>query len=248
LKKTVNNHEGIIRPKKTKRDPDIGPDMILAMIQPDLENLLKESGKNTLAHYGLGSFHLYWTKPSKENPLAIAGPFIGAPHAVIGMERAVALGARRFWAFGWCGSLQPSLKIGDLVLPTRALSEEGTSRHYPIGGRKPVADETMTGILEASLMEEGRTYRKGPVWTTDALYRETADKVTTYRDKGILAVEMEMSALMTLAVYRKVSIAGLLVVSDELFDLTWRPGFDHAERREASRFAGRQLLKVIETL
>ena len=36
---------------------------------------------------------------------------------------------------------------------------------------------------------------------------------------------MEMSALMTLAIYRSVKLSGLLVVSDELFDLKWHRGF-----------------------
>jgi nucleoside phosphorylase len=41
----------------------------------------------------------------------------------------------------------------------------------------------------------------------------------------ILAVEMEMSALFTVAVYRKISLGGLMVVSDELATSKWKTGF-----------------------
>ena len=66
-----------------------------------------------------------------------------------------------------------------------------------------------------------------------------------YQRRGILAVEMEMSALMTLAIYRAVSMTGLLVVSDELFDLKWRPGFSDPSLTEASRTAGEVILGLV---
>jgi len=66
----------------------------------------------------------------------------------------------------------------------------------------------------------------GRVWTTDAPYRETVEKVRKYQAEGLLAVEMEMSALFTVARFRKVELGGLMVISDELYDLTWRSGFE----------------------
>ena len=71
----------------------------------------------------------------------------------------------------------------------------------------------------------GRRLHRGPVWTTDAPFRETPAKVSDYQRRGALAVEMECSALFTVAAFRAVSAAALLVVSDELSSLTWRPGF-----------------------
>ena len=245
VQRAINDQEGIIRPTKTKRDPRLGPDIILAMIQEDLDYLLSQIREQAFDHFNMGTFHLYRISHPKERTFALAGPFIGAPHAVMGMEKVIALGVKRIWAFGWCGSLRPSLTMGDLVIPAGALSEEGTSPHYPIGGRQPASDETLNRALEASLHEKGRAFLKGPVWTTDAPYRETPEKVLAYRERGALAVEMEMSALMTVAIYRKVRMAGLLVVSDELFDLRWRPGFSNLKRKEASRFAGRRLLDVV---
>src|SRR3989304_682722 len=62
--------------------------------------------------------------------IAVFRTTIGAPAAVVSFEEAVALGLRSVIAFGACGSLGNDLPIGSVVLPARAYSEEGTSRHY----------------------------------------------------------------------------------------------------------------------
>ena len=103
-------------------------------------------------------------------------------------------------------------------------------------------------MLEISLEQQGLTFTKGEIWTTDAIYRETPEKVRKYRKKGILAVEMEISALLTVAAYRSVSLTGLLVVSDELFDLKWRPGFSDSLLKKNTRLAGELLLRLSESL
>jgi len=50
------------------------------------------------------------------------------------------------------------------------------------------------------------------------------------------------------AAYRSVSLAGLLVVSDELFDLKWRPGFSDPLLKKNTRLAGELLLRLSESL
>ncbi|MFH1487621.1 MAG: nucleoside phosphorylase [Pseudomonadota bacterium] len=244
LNRTIQQNEGIVRPIKRLKDPELGPDIILAMIQADRDYVLSLNREGAVTRHPMGSFELYQIKTDHGQKTAIAGPFIGSPHAVMGMEKAVALGAKRIWAFGWCGSIEPSLKIGDLLVPSCAFSEEGTSGHYPVGDRQPASAEALNRILGAALKKEGLDFREGPVWTTDAPYRETPEKVRAFVKRGALAVEMEMSALMTLATYRGVGMAGLLVVSDELSDLKWRPGFSSPERKKASREAGKLLLSI----
>jgi hypothetical protein len=56
-----------------------------------------------------------------------------------------------------------------------------------------------------------------------------------------------MSALMTLAVYRSVRLAAILVVSDELSDLSWHAGFKDPRFENMSRFAAESLLRLLET-
>jgi nucleoside phosphorylase len=61
---------------------------------------------------------------------------------------------------------------------------------------------------------------------------------------GLLAVEMEMSALFTVATYRKVHLGGLMVVSDELATLKWKTGFLNPFFWSASKRAAQAVIEV----
>jgi len=157
-----------------------------------------------------------------QQPIYWAGPALGAPAAVIALEKLIALGCKDVIVHGWCGSLAPSLKAGDIFLPTWALSEEGTSPHYPIS-TSPAAQEDMRRQLADFLQQNGYAVQEGPIWTTDAPFRETRQKVQQYGRQGIMAVDMEFSALCTVAAYRGVSLTAAMLVSDELYHAAWRP-------------------------
>jgi nucleoside phosphorylase len=240
---TLQSDDAVIQPRKGKNDPALGPDVLMIVIPQDLDRL---SRLNPMDCFDQGYFKIFRMKEHASGTLSLTGPFLGAPQAAMVMEKIIALGAKRICLFGWCGSLQPDLKIGDIVIPLRAVAEEGTSRHYPIGNRKPGTDQELNRILERALEQESLPFRKGKVWTTDAPYRETASKVKTYREKQVLAVEMEMSALMTLAIYRSVKLSGLLIVSDELFDLKWHRGFSSPLFKKRCEQAGNLLVKLFE--
>ncbi len=239
------DEEGIIRPHKGRNDPALGSDVIMAMIPSDLAYLAGRSGASKVTFPGSRLCPLY-VKEENETPfLALCGPFTGAPHAVMALEKLIVMGAKRVWVLGWCGSLQPDVRIGDILLPTLAISEEGTSRHYPVGNKSIQPDTDLHRMLLEYMEREQIPFSAGTVWTTDAVYRETPRKVREFQEQGVLGVEMEMSALFTVALYRSVAMAGLLVVSDELFDLKWTPGFSNPALKRGSRLAAEILLSII---
>ena len=234
---------GIIRPRKGRGDPAVGPDALMVIIPSQLEHLARRTGAEEVPFSERTWYRLY-RAPDASGGITLCGPFLGAPHAVMGMEKLIALGARRIWVLGWCGSLQPDLRAGHAVIPTGAVSGEGTSAHYPIGDRPVRPDPGLVRRLARGLGRAGIPFKKGTVWTTDAIYRETVRKIRSLRDRGVLAVEMELSALMTVAIFRSVSLGALLVVSDELADLKWRPGFSDPQFRKNSLAAAEVLLQA----
>ena len=240
-----DSSEGLIRPLRRKRDPVIGPCAIMAMVKSHLDDFVRLGEPSLGSLFDMDFFKLYRIKGHQGKGLSLSGPFLGAPQAVMGMEKLIALGASKIWVFGWCGSLQPDLKTGDFVIPISAVSEEGTSRHYPINGIGPVADSAFVHELESALMANGHCFRPGIVWTTDAPYRETPEKILAFQQKGILAVDMEISALMTLALFRGARLAALFVVSDELYDLKWRPGFSRPLLKNRTHAAAKLLLDLV---
>lgn len=217
--------------------PDIGSLAVLAATRPDLDQLCR-----LLNFSDRDSQELFLSRVYTDRQIAggcsVVGPFVGAPYAVMLLENLIAWGARRIIFIGWCGAISADVKIGDLILPTSGLIDEGTSKHYGTMESDVVpATFPLVARLRQMLEDSNRSFHEGRVWTTDAIYRETRPAVAAHRDNGILAVDMETSALFSAAHFREVDLAGILVVSDELSSLNWRPGFKQQrfkERRKAA--------------
>ncbi len=216
--------DAIIQPGRGKGAAPVGPLALLAATGPDLVLL-----RDTLGFGGDEGRRLFTSRlyaRSGHHPgICLAGPMVGAPYAVMVAETLIAWGARRLVFLGWCGAVTDSVAIGDLVLPTSAFIDEGTSRHYSAAAITAAASPVLAQRISAGCAAEGIGAHAGPVWTTDAPFRETPEKLLAFRNRGALAVEMEASALFSVAGFRGVEAAALLVVSDDLSSLTWRPGF-----------------------
>jgi uridine phosphorylase len=241
---TLSDGDVVIKPTREKGEPLLGPNAIMVAIPSELRFMVDQAHAERASLRTVSPFKLFIARKGMDHPLALAGPVLGAPQGVIVMEKLIALGAKRIWVLGWCGSLQPYLQIGDLIIPTAALSEEGTTPHYPVNERRRQTSSLLSKRLEDALAQANLPFQRGPVWTTDALYRETVKKVKTYAKRGFLAVEMEMCALITVALYRSVELAGLLIVSDELSSLEWHNGVGADKLRKRGREAGRLLLDL----
>ena len=164
-------------------------------------------------------WHAMWLRDgatSGEGVGVVEGFGIGAPVAALVLEELATLGARRFINIGIAGALPTELNFGDLVLCTSALRDEGLSHHYLPPERYAYPSEALTARLRAVLVGRGVTFREGPAWTVDAIFRETLDEAIAYRDEGVLCVEMEASALFVVGGVRDVEVASLVTISDHL--------------------------------
>mgnify|MGYP001770668663 CR=1 FL=1 len=141
------------------------------------------------------------------------------------MELLIAAGVRKFVLFGGCEAIHPSVKIYDLVVPTWGVREEGTSYHYLPPNVVPKPSEYVSKAIEEILRPMARelniNLHVGGIWTTDAIFRQARDKVRRYSSKGVLAVDMESTAPMTVAMYRGVKLGIVHVVTDELYGEKW---------------------------
>jgi len=176
-------------------------------------------------------------------------PYFGAPAAATTLEMLVAGGGRVFIVVGEVGALNPVLRIGDVLVPTWGLREEGVSFHYMPSNYVPKPDRELASKLfhEVKRVKGKRRIRvfRGGVWSTDALFRETRDKVVEYSRIGVLGVDMESTALMTVAAYRKVKLAVVAAVSDELYGEEWRKGFGTRKLRRTEKIVVKAALNII---
>jgi uridine phosphorylase len=217
--------EALINPRREKGEPELPETGFLAINPGDSRYLAEQAVRlGGTRHFLFNSnLHIIPAGLAGER-IFIAGPAVGAPMAVMVIEKLIALGAKKVIVCGWCGSLTPVLTVGDILLPTWGVSDEGTSKHYPLRGpahSDPVLRETLAGYLRRNNFGS----QEGPIWTTDAPYRETRAMVRDYAAKSILGVDMEFNALATVAAYRHIELAAVFLVSDELWRSEWQPGF-----------------------
>jgi len=165
-------------------------------------------------------------------PLSIAQLPVGAPAAVMYLEHLAFGGAKTVIAVGSAGSLQEYAPLGAAVLPLSALREEGTSHHYQPAAVEALPDPDCVASLRTACAARGVLAHEGQVWTTDAPYRELTSKVRRLAAGGVVAVDMEASALFIVGAMRALRVGSLFVISDELFH-PWAPGFFDRRFREA---------------
>src|SRR5262249_49437474 len=70
--------------------------------------------------------------------------------------------------------------------------------------------------LVQELRTIGSSIARGPVWTTDAPYRETADQMRTWSDRGVLAVEMQAASLFAFGQARGAQVGMVALVSNSV--------------------------------
>jgi len=153
---------------------------------------------------------------------------IGSPNAVTILEELIALGGKEFLNIGTAGGLHNE----GVFLCDKAIRDEGTSHHYLPPGDLAYPDKEFTEKLSNSLQKSGLAFETGTTWTIDAPYRETKAEVARYVKEGVKTVEMEASALFSVAKYRSVKIASAFVVSDLLGE-KWLPKFHRFNVRKA---------------
>lgn len=170
-------------------------------------------------------------------------PGIGAPLAGMQLDETIALGADRIVFFGSCGVIDPKIKPDALVLLNGAVSDEGTSRLY--ANRRSdgpvVPDRFLTESLRKAMAGYGIPFTEGKSWTTDAAYRETPGKIASMRRKGCVCVDMEASALLTIARFYGKRAGGFLVPGDRFTENAWRP---RDPGRKAARIRPAALLRL----
>jgi nucleoside phosphorylase len=226
---------GIVSPKTTtKLRRSVAERVILFALRPHLDGFLARGGARRDGAQWFGGSSYY--PPTAPGGPGAVGPIFGAPFAAAIVEELIALGARELVFCGIAGSLVPELAIADVCLATEAFADEAASPAYFPDDHLFTPDPALHTRLTACLTRGGTDTKPGSVWTTSALFRETAERVATHRAAGRTLVEMEISAIFSVAAYHRAAAAGVIVVSDELASGRWRPGmFRPRYRRAMSR-------------
>ena len=154
-----------------------------------------------------------------ETEVTIYRTYTGGPATVAIMEELHARGVKKFIIFGSCGQLTSNLKKWAFIIPTDAYRDEGTSYHYlPASDFVEVTSaKKLTEIFE----KEGVPYELTKTWTTDALFKETKEKMRNRVEYGCNVVEMECASIMAVAKSRGFKAYQFLYTDDTLESEKW---------------------------
>jgi purine-nucleoside phosphorylase len=181
---------------------------------------------------------LGYTGAYKGAPVSVQTTGMGAPSAAIVVEELAMLGAKLLIRIGTCGATTPNIQPTDLIVATGSYAHDGTTRQYleaegsrapaqravrgaTVGiagpsrkdGLRPAAARVVRALVEAC-EQSGARHHVGPVATEDALYAVTPEWRKQWAARGVLAQEMEASAIFTVAALRGLEAGCLLTVSN----------------------------------
>jgi len=151
-------------------------------------------------------------------PLTIQSTGMGGPSAAIVISELAQLGARTLLRVGTCGSLTPELGVGELLIVSEAICEDGTSRALVGADHASPADPQRVApapqLLASLIAAAGDDARQAVTVSTDLFYDRPAAAPARWAALGAVAVELETATVLALARRRGLSAGSLLLVAD----------------------------------
>ena len=140
---------------------------------------------------------------------------IGSPVAALIIEVLATADPKATLFLGICGGLHRSIEVGDFVLPTAAIRDEGGSRHFMPARVPALPTFKVQKFVSQIVVDRGLDYRTGVVHTTDYRFWEFDEqfKQQLYEERA-LAIDMETATLFSVGFASKVPVGALLLVSD----------------------------------
>lgn len=194
-------------------------DQVRAKIIAELMDNPIKLGENREYHSYLG----IW----KGIKVAVVSHGVGAPGAAVCFEELIMGGVQSIIRVGTAGSYQKDVQPGSLVISTAAVSCDGLTKQLVPPGFPAIADRSVVEALtQAALLNEedlSVSVKEGMTLTLDAFYSGVLEfPHQLYKRAGVVAVEMENSALFVIASLKKIKVGAILAID----------GFADAELRE----------------
>ena len=160
---------------------------------------------------------LGYTGEYKGKRVSVMGHGMGIPSiSIYTYELYNFYGVDTIMRIGSAGSLRTDIQVGDLVLAMGACTDSNYGAQFELPGTfAPIADFGLLRDAAAACEQFGYRYRVGNVLSSDAFYSENPHN-DRWTKMGVLAVEMEASALYMNAVRANARALAILTISDHL--------------------------------
>ena len=211
------NREGKVRPEYFESTPKNLPERcVIAFSKSSVQTIAEKYGAAVISEMSSCTVNLpIYGIDIDGVKIALTTGFLGSAGVAAQIHELCAGGVRKIIACGSAGTLTPK-PLGALVIPDCAVRDEGASFHYAPPSYDIQADADVVKHIENTLTELGLPHVTGKTWTTDAIYRETEDKIALRRSQGCLTVEMECSAMIAASRFLNAKFGQILYCGDDL--------------------------------
>ena len=149
---------------------------------------------------------------------------IGCPSTAIAVEELAAIGADTFIRVGTSGGMQQYVQVGDLVITSAAVRDEGTSPQYMPLAFPAVADLDVTQALCEAARRLGMRFHVGITQTKDSFYGQSQPERMPVAEQllhrwkawiagGVLCSEMEAASIFVVSSVLRKRAGGIMLVA-----------------------------------
>ncbi|MBD5114562.1 MAG: nucleoside phosphorylase [Ruminococcaceae bacterium] len=219
------SHSAVINPDMIVKRIDGFPDVTVSCFSRHLfANLLAFFDPEQIgeSHSATGVVPIYKVK-YKDETFAMYQSFVGEPACAGLYEDIIAMGSKCLILLGNCGVLDKSIEDCGIIIPNKAIRDEGLSYHYAPASDTIEINTKYRELFKEVLKEYNYPYVEGTTWTNDACYRETRDKVKRRKEQGAICVEMECAGMQALCDFRKTDFFQFFYAGDNLDHSQWQP-------------------------
>ena len=146
---------------------------------------------------------------------------VGCPACAGNLDLFHAMGIDKVMFCGGGGVLDRNIEVGQILVVDGAIRDEGFSYQYVAPSRVIYADRAINDKIIRYLEENNIPYLQGLTWTTDAIFRETPDRIELRKREGAKIVEMEQAGCIAVAQFRRFSYGALIYGGDDLSGEEW---------------------------
>lgn len=150
--------------------------------------------------------------------VSVQGTGMGVPSISIYVNELIReYGVKTLIRIGTCGSMQENIGLRDVILAMSSCTDSSFNKlRFKNMDYAPTASFKLLYNAYNAAVRENIPVHVGSILTADNFYNEDPELWKLWAKYGVLAVEMETTALYTLAAKYKVDALSVLTVSDSL--------------------------------
>ncbi|MDO4492472.1 MAG: nucleoside phosphorylase [Clostridia bacterium] len=144
-------------------------------------------------------------------PVLCVSTGIGGASAAIAVEELKNIGVTHMIRIGSCGALQEGIGLGELILVSGAVRDDGASKMYVDPIYPAVPDSDLLFAVRSAAEELGLKTHTGIARSHDSFYTDFEDeRHAKWQKTGVLGCDMETAALYTVGRLRGVKTMSIL--------------------------------------